>query len=80
MSIEAVGVAVGILIGVGGALIKIVEVIIHQTTAAKFDEFKDESDREIKRVYRKINRVERRLAIVETQVLGDSNTFSGIEE
>lgn len=80
MSIEAVGVAVGILIGVGGALIKIVEVIIHQTTATKFDEFKDESDREIKRVYRKINRIERRLAIVETRVLGDSDTFSGIEE
>lgn len=79
MSIESIAAAVAIFIGVGGALIKIIESIINQTTASKFKEFQHDSDKEFSRIGSRINRLERRTAILETRVIGDSDTFSGFE-
>lgn len=79
MKIETIAAAVAILIGVGGALIKIIESIINQTTASKFKEFQQDFDKEFNRQSNRINRLERRTAILETRVIGDSDTFSGID-
>lgn len=82
MTLESIGIAVTILLAVATASIKIIESIVHQTTARKFDQIKEElgddlqkSRDELQKSSRRINRLERRVAILETKVLGDSDTF-----
>lgn len=75
MTLESIGIAVTILLGVATASIKIIETIVHQTTRKKFDEVKEEIELDLKSIGKKINRLERRVAILETKVFGDSDTF-----
>jgi len=76
MSIETVLAAIAVLIAVGGALIKIIESIINATTAAKFKEVNQDLESVSTKIGNRINRLERRTAILETRVIGDSDTFS----
>lgn len=76
MSIENILAAVGILLAVGGASIKIIESIINQVTADKFKQLDQDLDNELVKVANRLNRLERRMAILETRVTGDSDTFS----
>lgn len=75
MTLESIGIAVTILLAVATASIKIIELIVKQTTATKFDEIKEELGDDLQKSSRRINRLERRIAILETKVLGDSDTF-----
>lgn len=65
MSLESIAAAVAIFIAIGGALIQIIKVIVQHTTDIEFD-----------KVNTRISRLERRQAILEIQVKGDSDTFS----
>lgn len=76
MSLESVGIAVGIFIAIGGALIQIIKVIVQHTTDEEFDKLKDLIFREFGRSSDRIARLERRQAMLEMQVKGDSDTFS----
>lgn len=66
MSLESVAAAVAIFIAIGGALIQIIKVIVQHATDIEFD-----------KISARISRLERRQAMLEIQVKGDSDTFSG---
>lgn len=65
MNLETIAAAVAILIATGGALIQIIKVIVQHTTDTEFD-----------KVVARIARLERRQAMLELRVNGDSDTFS----
>lgn len=65
MNLETIAAAVAILIATSGALIQIIRVIVQHTTDLEFD-----------KVSARISRLERRQAILEMRVSGDSDTFS----
>lgn len=65
MNLESIAAAVAISIAVGGALIQIIKVIVQHATDVEFD-----------KVSSRISRLERRQAMLEMQVKGDSDTFS----
>lgn len=65
MNLETIAAAVAILIATGGALIQIIKVIVQHTTDTEFD-----------KVVARIARLERRQAMLELRVSGDSDTFS----
>lgn len=66
MSLETIAAATAIFIAIGGALIQIIKVIVQHTTDIEFD-----------KTNARISRLERRQAMLEMQVKGDSDTFSG---
>lgn len=76
MSLESIGIAVGVFIAIGGALIQIIKVIVQHTTDEEFDKLKDQMLREFTRSSDRVARLERRQAMLEMQVKGDSDTFS----
>lgn len=77
MSLEKIGIAVGVFITIGGALIQIIKVIVQHTTDEEFDKLKDLMLREFGKNGDRISRLERRQAMLETRVMGNSDTFSG---
>lgn len=79
LSLQDIGIAIAILATVGGALIKLNESIINQITSTKIKEYQKDSDKQDEKQSNRISRLERLTAILETRVLGDSDTFSGID-
>lgn len=93
MSLQDIGVAVAILSALGGVLIQLVKVIVNQFITVKLkdfkleinDEFNNVNDRfsnvskEFRSTNKAIGQLQRRTAILETRVIGDSDTFSGLE-
>lgn len=77
MSLESIGIAVGVFIAIGGALIQIIKVIVQHTTDQEFDKVNERMLREFSKTSDRIARLERRQAMIETRVMGDSDTFSG---
>lgn len=65
MSLESIAAATAIFIAIGGALIQIIKVIVQHATDNEFD-----------KVNARISRLERRQAMLEMRILGDSDTFS----
>lgn len=76
MSLESIGIAVGVFIAIAGALIQIIKVIVRHTTDEEFDKLKDFMLREFGKNGDRVARLERRQAMLETRILGDSDTFS----
>lgn len=79
MNIETVAAAIAIFIGVGGALIQIIKVIVQHTTDTEFDRINEKFSKELNRISERIFRLERRQAMLEMKAHGDSDTFSGLE-
>lgn len=76
MSLESIGIAVGVFIAIGGALIQIIKVIVQHTTDEEFDKLKEQMAKEFGKNSDRVYRLERRQAMLEMQVKGDSDTFS----
>lgn len=76
MSLETVAAAIAIFIGVGGALIQIIKVIVQHSTDTEFDAINERVDKELNRSSERIFRLERRQAMLEMKMSGDSDTFS----
>lgn len=68
MKLDIILAALASLVVLGGALIQIVKVIVQHATDTEFD-----------KVGARVNRIERRIAILEIKVSGDTDTFSRID-
>lgn len=79
MTVQDIFGAVTVFVLVGGALIQITKVIVQHTTDQEFDKIKDQMLREFTKGNERMARLERRQAILETKLSGDSNTFSGLD-
>lgn len=78
MNLQDTLTALAAFVVVVGALIGIIKVIVQVTVAGKIDLVKQNTATEQERLSRRLNRIERRIAVLEIKVLGESNTFSGI--